>query len=209
MSKTYLIALGICLVIGGFIGYSIHPNDKSNEVIAKYQKRIEKVQDSLSQVIRVKQLEIDSLKSLEPRIIVKYKTIKESIDSTIAKDSTNSIPEYRKGLELLGTHSDNTKDLTYREIGFGAKYFTQLKEAIDLILLKDQISDKQQTLINQMQSKLDVALSETELLKLREPEEPSFWYKRFPVIIGVGIGYDIDRKTITPNIGLYWGIRIN
>ena len=28
MSKTYLIALGICLVIGGFIGYSIHPDPK-------------------------------------------------------------------------------------------------------------------------------------------------------------------------------------
>jgi len=28
MSKTYLIALEICLVIGGFIGYSIHPDPR-------------------------------------------------------------------------------------------------------------------------------------------------------------------------------------
>lgn len=42
-----------------------------------------------------------------------------------------------------------------------------------------------------------------------EQEEAGFWYKRFPVIIGGGLGYDIDRKTIVPTVGIYIGIRIN
>ena len=32
MSKSYLIALGICLIIGGFIGYNIHPDKSCPEV---------------------------------------------------------------------------------------------------------------------------------------------------------------------------------
>lgn len=207
--KTYLISLVIALIIGGFIAWSLHPDDKSQEVIAQYQQRVKEVQDSLAQVIKTKQQEIDSLKSLEPKIIIKYKDKQHFIDSTIAKDSTNSIKEYRNGLLTLNVIPDSSKDLTFREIGFGAKFFNKLQESIDLILLKDQINDKQSLMIKQLQQKADILYEENELLKLKECEEPSFWYKRFPVIIGTGIGYDVDRKIIIPTVGIYIGIRIN
>jgi len=184
MNKSYLIALAICLVIGGFVGWSLHPKDKSQEVIAEYQQRIEKVQDSLAQAIRVKQLEIDSLKSLEPKIIIKYRDKQQNIDSVIAVDSTKSIPEYRGGLSLLGVTPDTTKDLSYREIGFGAKFFNKLQESIDLILLKDQINEKQNLIIQQLNDKVNLLASETELLKLKKCEEPSWWYRRFIVYLG-------------------------
>lgn len=45
MSKTYLIALGICLVIGGFIGYSIKPDKDCPEpntlVEYRYLERVD------------------------------------------------------------------------------------------------------------------------------------------------------------------------
>ena len=209
MSKTYLIALGICLVIGGFIGYSIHADDKSQEVIAKYEKRVKQVQDSLAQIIDIKQKEIDSLKSLEPKIIFKYKEKQQNIDFVIAVDSPKSIIEYRNGLKSLGVEPDLAKDLTFREVGFGAKFFNELNESIDLLLHKNQINQKQELIINQLKDKADLLISENELLKLKECPEPSFWYKRFPVILGGGIGYDIDKKDISINLGIYFGVRIN
>ena len=206
MNKAYLIALGICLVIGGFIGYSIHADDKSQEVIAKYEKRVKQVQDSLAQIIDIKQKEIDSLKSLEPKIIIRYKEKQQDIDSIIAVDSLNSIIEYRNGLKSLGVEPDLAKDLTFREIGFGAKFFNKLNESIDLLLLKDQINQKQELIINQLNDKADLLISENELLKLKECEEPSFWYRRFIVYIGLGMGY--NGKVVEPNAQIGIGINI-
>ena len=207
--KTYLISIVIALIIGGFIGYSFHPDDKSQEVIQKYEKQLAGAKDSLNKIIQIKQREIDSLKSLEPQIIIKYREKRQNIDSVIATDSTNAIGEYREGLKTLNVLPDNSKDLTYREIGFGAKFFNQLRENIDLTLLKDQINAKQESLNKQLQSKIEILLSENELLKLKECDEPSFWYKRFPIILGGGIGYDIEKKNMSVNFGIYFGIRIN
>ena len=205
--KTYLISIVIALIIGGFIGYSFHPDDKSQEVIQKYEKQLTGAKDSLNKIIQIKQREIDSLKSLEPQIIIKYREKRQNIDSVIATDSTNAIGEYREGLKTLNVLPDNSKDLTYREIGFGAKFFNQLRENIDLILLKDQINAKQESLNKQLQSKVEVLLSENELLKLKECDEPSFWDNRFIPYIGVGLGY--NGKTIEPNAQIGFGVRIN
>ena len=206
MNKTYLIAIGICLVIGGFIGWSLHPDDKSQEVIAKYEKRIKASKDSLNQIIKVKQKEIDSLKSLEPKIIIRYKEKQQNIDSVIAVDSLNSIIEYRSGLKLLGVGPDEDKNLTYREIGFGAKFFNKLQESIDLLLLKDNINQKQALIIQQLNDKADLLISENELLKLKECDGPSFWYRRFIVYIGLGMGYNGEK--IEPNAQIGVGINI-
>lgn len=206
MSKTYLVALGICLVIGGFIGWSLHPDDKSQEVIAKYEKRIEASKDSLNKIIQVKQKEIDSLKSLEPKIIIRYKEKQQDIDSVIAVDSLNSIIEYRSGLKSLGVEPDLTENLTFREIGFGAKFFNKLQESIDLLLLKDNINQKQTLINDQLQSKIELLISENELLKLKECPEPSFWYRRFIVYIGLGMGYNGEK--IEPNAQIGVGINI-
>ena len=205
--KTQLIMMGICLVIGGFIGWSLHPDDKSNEVIANYQKRLEAIQDSVTQVIGVYQLEIDSLKALRPIIITKYRTTKEQINETILKDSANSIPEYRKGLNSLGTIPDDTPNLTFREIGFGAVHFNQLSASIEQLELAEKISNRQDIMLKQWALKYGSALSEVELLKMKECEAPSFWYKRFIAYLGVGINY--DGKLIAPGLQLGVGIRIN
>ena len=207
MMKTTLIAMGICLVIGGFIGWSLHPNDKSQEVIDKYEKQIEASKDSLNQIIDIKQKEIDSLKSLEPKIIIKYKEKQQNIDSVIAVDSLNSIIEYRSGLKSLNVIPDSSKDLTYREIGFGAKFFNKLQESIDLLLLKDNINQKQGLIISQLKDKADLLISENELLKLKECPEPSFWYKRFVVVLGGGLAY--TGEEVLPALTLSFGIRIN
>jgi len=205
--KTQLIMMGICLVIGGFIGWTLHPDDKSNEVIANYQKRLEAIQDSVTQVIGVYQLEIDSLKALRPIIITKYRTTKEQISETILKDSANSIPEYRKGLNSLGTIPDDTPNLTFREIGFGALYFNGLLEKIEQLDLSEKISDRRELMVKQWALKYESALGEIELLKMKECEPPSFWYKRFIAYLGVGINY--DGKLIAPGLQLGFGIRIN
>ena len=205
--KTQLIMMGICLVIGGFIGWSLHPDDKSNEIIAKYEKRLEATQDSITQVTRVFQLEIDSLKALRPIIITKYHTTKEQINETIAKDSLNSIPEYRKGLTNLGTIPDSTSNLTFREIGFGALYFNGLLEKIEQLDLAEKISDRQDIMLKQWALKYESALGEVELLKMKECEAPGFWYKRFIAYLGCGINY--DGKLIAPGLQIGVGIRIN
>jgi len=207
LNKTILISFAICLIIGGFIGWNLKPEKDIQSIVDKYEKRIAFAKDSLDKVIKVKQKEIDSLKSLEPKIVYKYKAKEESIDSTIASDSTQSIPEYRKGLELLGTKPDNTKYLTYREIGFGAKYFNRFKESLELLLLKDQINGKQSLIIKQMQSNVDMLTGENELLKLKECEPPGFFYKRFITYLGLGLNY--NGKTIEPGIQLGFGIRLN
>lgn len=207
--KEILITLVIGLLLGGYVAWSWKPDKDISQIIQKYEDRIKASKDSLNQIIQVKQKEIDSLKSLEPKIIIRYKEKQQNIDSVIAVDSLNSIIEYRSGLKLLGVDPDEDKNLTYREIGFGAKFFNKLQESIDLLLLKDNINQKQGLIIQQLKDKADLLISENELLKLKECEEPSFWYKRFPVIFGGGIGYDIDRKAISLNVGLYFGIRIN
>lgn len=40
-------------------------------------------------------------------------------------------------------------------------------------------------------------------------KDKSFWDDRFPVILGGGIGYDINKKDMSVNFGIYVGVRIN
>lgn len=207
ISKMYLIALAICLVIGGFVGWSLKPDKDIKSIIDEYQNRIAFLKDSLDNVISEQLKEIDSLKSLEPKIVYKYKVKEASIDSSIAADSTQSITEYRSGLASLGTKPDDTKQLTYREIGFGAKYFNQLKGSIDLMLVKDLVNQKQSLINKQLQSKVDILMDENELLKLKECDPPGFFYKRFIPYLGIGLSY--NGKTVEPALQLGFGVRIN
>ena len=164
MSKTYLIALGICLVIGGFIGYSIHPDPKPIKPDV--------------------QIEYRYITKIDTLIIPKFRTIINT-DTVRYSDTIFVHNETQYIAEIDTTYEDST--LT-AHIQFVSPIKLSPKSYFNL-----KFNVRETTVTN----------------TVVQTEEVGFWNNRFPVIIGVGIGYDIDRKTITPNIGLYWGIRIN
>lgn len=215
--KQNLFLYIIIAVLFGVIVFSAYQKGKDAEKRIwqqKYDLDIAKANfkaDSLDKVVQKLLKNLDSLKNLPAKIIEVERERQDQIDSTIKKDSSKAIVEYRKGLISLGTLPDSGVVLTNREIGFGAKYFSQLQSKIDLLDVAYQLQLKQDDIIGTLRATNKELIKENHLLKTQnnEKDSESFWDNRFPLILGGGVGYDLDRKVISGSIGIYWGVRIN
>jgi hypothetical protein len=110
-----------------FIGVLLTNQCQDPEIIDNSQE----IQALVAEVeLKDKQLdslnsELDSIKSQRQEVVTHTTQQVASIDSSIAKDSTNSIPEFRSALTLWGDLPDNTDFPTYRELGLSAKNMTK------------------------------------------------------------------------------------
>lgn len=162
--KTILTTIAIALLIGGFIGWSIKPDNECPEPEVKIEYKYITQHDTLL---------IPKFKTVTKRDTLKFR------DTIFVNTQTDYIAEV---------------DTTYKDSSLTAK--VQFVSPIPL---------HPKSYFN-----LDFNYREKTITKiLWKEKEESFWSNRFPVIIGVGLGYDIDNKRIAPNIGIMWGIRIN
>lgn len=166
--------------------------------------------DSLDGIVKRLLKDLDSLKNIPAKIIVEYKERQAEIDSTLASDSTQAIPLYRNGLSELDVIPDETPILTNREVGLGAGFFLELKTKRELLFSSYDLQLKQEDIIDKLRQANKELIKENTLLRLKPVvrDEESIWNHRFPLIIGGGVGYDIDRKQIGGSVGVYWGVRI-
>lgn len=219
--KQWLIIIGMSAVIAGMLLYSAYNRGKETKdkewqkKFQTYEQEVQAYNLKLHETIEQQTKVIDSLKAIKPKIITKYVKEATQIDSSLAQDSTkeNATRLYRTKLSDLSVKPDTLPDLTVREIGWGAKFFLELQAKRELLLNRDDVIMKQDDLISSLTEANKGLHEEIGLLKLQinnlPEEEDSFWEDRFPVIIGGGIGYDINQKTIVPTVGIYFGIRIN
>lgn len=227
-----IVIVTILLAVGCSIGYlltkgsaALPPTDnaelvrqlENNVADSKAREEALAIQDSL------KGLKIDSLSSVIASITKKSGIKRREIDLEIAKDSANSIGEYRKSLRnlepMIGFITGNGP-LTFLEIGTGAKYLSGIpgmqltinkyqeneSNFVERLKIKDQrLSEKD----FQLTGKDDLILMQkknAEYYKEQNEIKEGFFYHRFGVYAGVGGNY--DGKTISPGVQLGVGIFI-
>ena len=92
--------------------------------------------------------------------------------------------------------------LTNREVGIGAKYFSELQATRDEIAINNQIEVERTKQVGSLRNQLDVAQTKITALQYQvEHQEPSFWYKRFVASLGIGVFYGLDSKKFEPGVG--------
>src|SRR5574343_420513 len=119
-----LIAVAILLVIGFFVGQSCSKEEvgidhaRENELIGE----IDKLKTDNKFLITQR----DSLLKIPQKIKTQIVIREREIDANIAKDSSNSIVEYRKALQDNDELPEGNERLTFREIGLGAKIMARV-----------------------------------------------------------------------------------
>ena len=120
----YLII--IILILLGVILYLTQCNEKDipdfSKEKAELLQNIEQLQDS----VKIALTQRDSLLKTIPKIRTVIVEREREIDENIAKDSSNSIVEYRKALQENNYLPEGTEQLTFREIGIGSKLMARV-----------------------------------------------------------------------------------
>ncbi len=99
---------------------------------------------------------IDSLMQVPAKIEKQVIYLQAEVDSIIAKDSLNSIKEYRSGLKLLGIRPEIAPTLTLREIGLGALTFRETYGLRLRIIASNEIISNQDILIGKQENLIDI-----------------------------------------------------
>lgn len=201
----------------------LYQNIKQKDLITSEGVKIEKLKEESKELVKDIQNKqfyidsltnkIDSLSNLSHRIdsIIIEKI--SDIDISIAKDSANSIKEYRKSIFLFNYKADLTDYLTYREIGIGSKIITEAYG------WKLKLNNNEQIIANYKEIGLNKDIQLNNLKKINENKNielkywqkeyektQNFFYDRFVISIGVGGGY--TGEDFQPFIGLTFGIKI-
>ncbi|MBS4034397.1 MAG: hypothetical protein KGZ85_08040 [Ignavibacterium sp.] len=170
--------------------------------------------------IAEREKEINVLKNERDQLLESNQQIKiitveatEKIDSSIAKDSANAISEYRKALLLFEDIPNNTDLLTFREIGLGSKIITEaygMKLRInnyEAALQKEkQISENYMLKGEAYRNIISEMSGRAEYYQAMYGKTQSFWYDRFVVVAGLGIGY--SGNEFVPVFGITVGVKI-
>jgi len=163
-------------------------------------------------VINNLKYKVDSLQALQPKIIYKYFTKTQEVDSILTFDTTKgtAINLYRNNLALLEIKPDTSLDLTTKEIGWGAKNFIELQEKRELLFNCYGVVKEQETMLDTLSYSNLALIKKNSILEQQASlkPEPSWWYKRFGFFIGGGYGYDLNTKQVNPQVGVYFGVNI-
>src|SRR4030067_3701627 len=118
------IIIGFLIVIAiAVISFLIFKSCQDKPNIPPDNSRIEELEQRERQHlthIALIQSKIDSLQNLKSQVVTSIIWRTTQIDSAIAKDSSNSLVEYRRSLQDNNYLPDGTLYLSYREIGLGA-----------------------------------------------------------------------------------------
>ena len=207
-----LIAVGILLVIGFFIGKSCSKEEvtidhaRENELLGKI-KDLATVNKSLT-------VQRDSLLKIPQKIKTQIIYRDAQIDSAIAKDSTNALVQYRQALTENGWTAEGTTSLTYREIGIGARLMAKVPKLELQIKGYDEIILKDNEIISNLNFQIDANEDLREIQRLaiinceRQLEQKdSFSDDRLIGYGGIGVSYGADGK-LQPTVQLGVGVRI-
>ncbi len=156
---------------------------------------------------------IDSLMQIPPEIEKQVIYLQEGVDSIIAKDSLNSIKEYRSGLKLLDIRPEIAPTLTLREIGLGALTFREtyglrlkVTSLHDIIGTQDDLIGKQEGLIEINDNIISTDSLIIEAQDLRIDDLGSWWRNR--VVWTIGVYYIYVPTTQETRLGFGTGIGI-
>ncbi len=158
---------------------------------------------------------LDSLENIPREIEKQVIYLQAGVDSIIAKDSLNSIREYRSGLKLLGIRPESTPTPTLREIGLGAHIFRETWGfRLNVPVLKETIFElknldiKNNEIIATKDSVISTDNQIIEAQDLRIDELDSFWRNRFVWTIGVYYIYVPTTQETRLGFGTGIGIRL-
>lgn len=173
----------------------------------------------LKDLAGTQRFKIDSLEVELIKIKQLYRLKGKTIDSLIAKDSTNAIEQYRLALQNLGVIPDMSERLTLREIGYGAKFISEIP-SINLQLSILEMTNKNYERLDSIriatiaeyekqEIKYDRLIRngthQTEVYRQAYENATRFWANRIIVYLGVGANYN---ETIKPGLQLGVGIKI-
>ena len=190
--------------------------EKANNEVKLAQKKI----DSLAVEDSLKGIKIIALNKQKEALTAQMEQETARIDSSIAKDSANAIPEYRKQLEMLSIAPSKAPQLTLKEISYGALFMGELRG----LRLKIGIYEGEETeyagRIADLQSIVKTykdkyssqqiltyyANQSAKFYQDKYESTTSFWYNRFNVSLSVG-GFWTGTN-FYPGIGITTGISI-
>ena len=189
--KQFLIGFIITIIIGLLIWFLLPKIDMPDT--SARETELVGIVDSLRLHIATLEKERDSLKQIPPLIDIQIVEREREINESIAKDSSNSLVEYRRSLQDNNYLPDGTLYLTYREVGLGAILMAKVPKlklkvtAYEEIVFKDDIiiSDLKYQIggyieLNQMQKE------STKYYKELYDKE-SAWYHEDWIWYGLGI----------------------
>lgn len=185
-----LIAVGILLVIGFFIGKSCSKEEvtidhaRENELLGKI-KDLATVNKSLT-------VQRDSLLRIPQKIKTQIVYREQEIDANISKDSSYALVEFRKALTENQITADGTETPTNRELGWSAKLMAKVPKLELQIKGYDEIILKDNEIISNLNFQIDANEDLREMQRLaiincenKLDKANSFW-RSPPFLIGVG-----------------------
>jgi hypothetical protein len=133
-----LIAVAIIAVIFFFVGKSCSKEEVGNPDDPRIAE-IEAERDSIIRHSLILQVKVDSLSTLREKVKLQIIYRERQINENIAKDSSNSISEFRQSLTENQELPDNTLYPTYREFGLSAKIMSKVPKLGIIINIQDSI----------------------------------------------------------------------
>ena len=198
------------------IGLLMYSHYTKPETLPPDETKIKQLEQEIAdRDIRINSLKEEVNQLLEENKKIEYIIVQEtaSIDSAIEKDSTQAIPEYRKAILLFDWLPDGTPELTFREIGIGTKIITkahgmqlQIKNYQDALELVEETNKEYEGKISGLEDLIKLKDISSEYWHNEFKKTQGFWYDRFVVTVGPGIGYG-DNK-FSPFIGVIAGVKI-
>ena len=210
MVNKILIILSIILLILAFwVGRTTAPktNIPSNkEDVKKYQDTILTLKEAYKDLALTDSALTAENKTLKLKIANPSANIPQ-IDSSIAKDSANTISLFRKQLNILGYVTNINPSLTYREIGLGTKilstvpglrlqikYDQDLTNNYDSLLQVKNLEIENLKEINLHQLSLSILNNESLTYYKNEYESTQSFFYQFPLksmllVVGIVVGF--------------------
>ncbi len=210
---TALIAIGIIATIFFFLGKGCSKSqgilDNSRELELLGEIKSLRYQNATLNAERDSLIEVTKRKI--PAEIVRREN---EIDQNIAKDSSNSIVEFRKALVENNELPDGTEYPTYREFGLSAKLMAKVPKMELQIKGYDEIILKDNEIISNLNFQIEANEDLREIQRLaiinceRQLEQKdSFSDDRLIGYGGIGVSYGADGK-LQPTVQLGVGVRI-
>lgn len=227
--KYFLFFLALALI--AYLLFNIFKgiNEKDN-LISEREKEIEelniRIENSEKEIFYLKALDssyiriIDSLSSDLILISEMLKIQNNNIDSVLDGDSSLAIQENRSALRNLGIETSSAPLLTNYEMGWNAKFLREnfsLRLKINIYQQSDSVKSLQLEIRDQIIFEKDnqieslsrikfLADQNAESYKKMYEKTQSFFYDRFVIYGGYGIGS--DGKSLQPGFQIGIGIKL-
>lgn len=206
----------ILFLAGLTAAYFIGRSNGSTTILPDNSKEIAALKDSIRESeSKVKSLNAE-IAELQAQKEKSKETIKDDlaeIDVAIEIDSANAIVKYRDNLFLLNYMPDQSDYLTFREIGLGSKLFVELRGSRIQLTINDTLIARYKAVVKEKDKQIEnkeillhYSSQTAEYYEDLYKETQGFFYDRFIVYAGIGMGY--DGTNVRPELQIGVGIKI-